>query len=356
MKILLYIDMLHRGGAQRVMSNLAAHFSEKHDVVLVNDFLPDPQRAVYAVPDNVKRVYLQESLSGNVIVKNIKRIVRLRKIVKAENPDVVLSFLGAPNKRMLISTVGLKCRRFVSVRNDPNYEYGSGKINRIIAKLFFTLADGVVFQTEDAAKYFQASVRKKSTVIFNPVAKVFRDTERSQELKNIVTVGRFDPQKNHILLLEAWKELEGEFPDEKLVIYGDGALRAQYEKYISDNGLGDRVELPGVVTDVPSVLSKARLFVLSSDFEGMPNALMEAMSVGVPCISTDCPCGGPKMLIDDGKDGYLVPCKDITALKSAICNALRYENLELVGIASKMKSEMFEPETVYSAWEAFLLG
>ena len=97
-KILFYIDSLYRGGAQRVMSNLVAYFSNNYNVVLVNDFVPDDQKIDYELPDNIKKIYLRKSPDGNPFTKNISRIITLRKTIIKENPDTVLSFLGNPNK------------------------------------------------------------------------------------------------------------------------------------------------------------------------------------------------------------------------------------------------------------------
>lgn len=355
-KILFYIDSLHRGGAQRVMSNLVAYFSVNYNVILVNDFAPTDQKIDYDVPDNIKKFYLRKSLDGNPIIKNISRIIALRKIVIKENPEVVLSFLGNPNKRMLIATIGLKCRKVVSVRNEPSHEYGKGKLNQWIARKLFSLADGIVFQTQDAADYFQESVRKKSTIIMNPVGRRFYQIVQVTPKKDVVTVGRFEAQKNHLLLLQAWNEIEKYFPSDKLVIYGDGPFRKKYEEYIQEQGLADRVILPGIVKDIPEKLASAKLFVLSSDFEGMPNALMEAMAVGMPVISTDCPCGGPRTLIQDPKQGCLVPCGDLDSLKNAMKELLESKEMrESKGRIAKKRAEVFAEDFIYEQWEDYLV-
>lgn len=355
-KILFYIDSLYRGGAQRVMSNLVAYFSNNYDVVLVNDFVPDNQKVDYDLPVNIKKIYLRKSPDGNPVTKNISRIITLRKTIIKENPDTVLSFLGNPNKRMLIATIGLKCRKVVSVRNDPSHEYGGGNLSRWFARRLFSRADGVVFQTQDASKYFQKSVQNKSTIIMNPVSKQFYQVNRCTPEKDVVTVGRFEEQKNHLLLLQAWKEIEQSFPDDHLIIYGDGSLRKEYEEYIQEQGLGDRVLLPGIVKDIPQKLASAKLFVLSSDFEGMPNALMEAMAVGVPVISTDCPCGGPKILIQEPSQGCLVPCRDLNSLKDAMKEFLESKEMrENKGGCAKKRAEAFAEDFIYKQWEEYLM-
>ena len=133
-----------------------------------------------------------------------------------------------------------------------------------------------------------------------------------------MSVGRLNKQKNYPLLLRSFKDLHSEYAEYKLVIYGDGPERQSLEALIKDLGLSEVVLLPGAINNVPEVIYNASLFVLPSDFEGMPNALMEAMALGLPCISTDCPCGGARELIENDKNGLLVPVGDEKSIVSAI--------------------------------------
>ena len=255
---------------------------------------------------------------------------------------------------MLLASAFLKCRTVVSVRNDPTKEYGSNWIKRMIANSVFLLADGCVFQTEDASLYFSRWVRRKSKVIVNPVNETFYGVKRSDTPRNIVTVGRFYPQKNHKLLIDAFARIADEFPEENLIIYGEGPLREEMENQISAFSLKGRVFLPGSTSHVPEVLSEAKLFVLSSDFEGMPNALMEAMAVGVPVISTDCPCGGPKLLLEKNDYGILVPCGDTSRMAEAMKNMLSRDMLERYHKQALIRAEIFEPQKIFKQWEEFL--
>ena len=356
-KVVLYIDMMYRGGAQRVMANIANYLIEKqYSVVLVNDFEPDPDIMQYQVSDKVKRVFLRKDLRGNVVKKNIDRLLELRKIVKKENPDAVLSFLGRPNIRMLLSTLGLSYKKIVSVRNDPYKEYGSSALKKWIANLLFYTANGCVFQTEDASLYFSKTIREKSVVILNPVDDKFFNIIRENKVRNIITFGRLEPQKNHILLIHAFSKVADAFPNENLIIYGEGSLRKELEKEIKDNNLEGRVFLPGNTSNVEEKLSSAKLFVLSSDYEGLPNALMEAMAVGVPCVSTDCPSGGPKTLIIDNQQGLLIRCNDAEKMAEAIKQVLSDSSAEAMGLAAKERAQVFRGENILRQWEEFIFG
>lgn len=357
-KILCYIDNMQRGGAQRVMCNLVEHFNGSgHEVILCNDFVLDPQKPQYSLSPEVKRVYLEKKWSGNVVTQNIKRIIALRRTIKDVKPEITLSFLGRPNIRMLIAAIGLKTRTIVSVRNDPYKEYGQSKFKKKITQSLFELADGCVFQTEDAKNYFSKSVQQRSCVIMNPVDERFFRILSSKPRRHVVTLGRLMKQKNQLMLIRAYASICHLFLADDLYIYGIGDMKEQLSDQANMLGIGDRVHFPGNTDNVTEVLSQAKLFVLSSDYEGMPNALMEAMAAGVASISTDCPCGGPKML-NGGQDAIkLIPVGATDKLAEAMGLLLSNEDLRReYEQKAKERSQIFSPERIYSNWDQYLFG
>jgi glycosyltransferase involved in cell wall biosynthesis len=182
-------------------------------------------------------------------------------------------------------------------------------------KYLYKKADGFVFQTEDAAKYFEGIIKCDSKIIPNPInPKFIKEPYKGEREKNIVTVGRLESQKNQKMLIEAFGKIESKYPEYSLLIYGDGSKKEELQDLIKEKGLENKVILKGKIDDVENVIDKAKMFVLSSDYEGMPNALMEAMALGLPCISTDCPCGGPRYLMENGKSGLLVPVGNSDAM------------------------------------------
>lgn len=355
-KILFYIDTMRRGGAQRVMSDLITYFHDNgYETVLCNEFVVQDDVPQYSVSPEVKRVYLAQDNSGQVLVKNAKKLLALRKIIQTEKPDLTLSFLGRPNIRLLLASVGLQCRKIVSVRNDPHKEYGATRLKRLLTRWLFCLADGCVFQTQAAADYFSDDLRQRSQVISNPVGEAFFAVRRSEQTKNIVTLGRLFEQKNHFLLIQAFSFIADRFPDEALMIYGEGALKESLAQYVQELGLGHRVHLMGDVREVPSILERAKIFALSSDYEGMPNALMEALAAGVPSVSTDCPCGGPAALIENGLNGLLVPVNHVNAMADAMAKLLDDRRMaEQLGQNAKKRAEAFRAEVVLRQWETYM--
>ena len=358
MKLALYIDCMQFGGANRVMANLASYFAEhSNEVILINDVHPTKDKQEYDVSNKINRLFLDVGAekTTNRIHRSILRIRNLRTLLKSEKPDVIVSFMGPPNIRMLLATVGLKTRKIVSVRNDPYKEYGTG-IRKIISGIIFRLADGCVFQTGDAARYFPKSVQDKSEVIFNPVNEKFYRQELLPEEKNVVMVGRLQPQKNTALAIKAFSQVASKYPEYKLVLYGEGELKKSLQNLAQKLGILEQVVFAGQVSNMEEKLASAAIYLLSSDFEGMPNALMEAMAVGVPCISTDCPCGGPRALIQNEKQGILVPVGNDERMSNALDSLMTDKELRNnMRKAAKIRAQEFKPVHIFAQWEKFLM-
>ncbi len=362
-KIVLYIETLRRGGAERVMSVLANYLNDKHyEVVLITDVHDDFCVKQYIISDDIKRYYLDEMCvknSSNVIIRTLLRILNIRKICQTEQVDLALSFLGNCNIRLLLATLGLRCKKIVSVRNDPAREYAG--IEQL-AKILFYFADGCIFQTYEAMEWFGKRNALKSKVIFNPIDSQFYEKQWNPVRDEIVTFGRLVEQKNHILLVKAFGQIHKIFPKLILQIYGDdfaaheSGRKKEIIELIKELKLENSVFLRGNIDNVQDILAESKLFVLTSDYEGMPNTLMEAMTVGVPVISTDCPCGGPALLTDHGKYGELVPCRDEVALVEAMKRILLDDNYaENLSKNEKERSKEFAKDKVLSDWENYLL-
>lgn len=351
MKLLFYINSIHQGGAERVITNLATQFSSGgHDVTLVTSFIDEWE---YPLGEKVKRISLFENKIKGAIKRNLLLVKGLRKQIKSINPDVVISFMGEPNFRAVIANRWLKSKLLLSVRSDPNKEY-AGFINKFLAKTLFKRADGVVFQTEDAKSWFPKKVQDKSKIIYNQVALKFFDDDFPNGT-DFVTAGRLTKAKRHDLLIKAFAKISDKVSN-NLVIYGDGELTDELQSLIEELNLEKRVILAGQSRDVLSAYKNAGIFVLSSKVEGMPNALLEAMAVGLPCISTDCPCGGPKAVLSNG-NGILVPIEDADALADAMLSVyLDKENARTLSVNAKEKAKEFHPAIVYKEWEDYILS
>ena len=351
-RLMFYINTLGTGGAERVMSQLANHFCRNgYEVYLVTSF---PVEDEYPVDKSVLRYSLEaQALSQSRLMRNISRITKLRKLCKDIKPHVLVSFMQEPNFRAILATAGLPVKTVISVRNDPNREY-SGKLGRLIGKYILPRADGCVFQTAQAQAWFPKKLQEHSAIILNEVSESFFETKRTAS-NHVVTLGRLNNQKNHTMLIQAYSRIAEKYPGQNLLIYGKGENAEKLQQLIQELNLQNRVMLMGPTNQVHDVLSKAGVFVLSSDYEGMPNALMEAMAVGVPCISTNCPCGGPEMLIQDRINGLLVPVDDAEAMADALDNLLSApQTAQTLGEQARKDARRYAPEKIFQEWKAFI--
>ena len=355
MHIAMFISALTKGGAERVMVNLADHFvNSGHQVTLVTQYRKENE---YTLNPRVKRVISDiegDEVSGNRIINFKRRFCKLRGIWKEEKPDVILSFIGKNNMMAILTSRGLSIPVAVSVRGEPREEYYNGWM-RLAAKHLFGLADGVILQTRRCFEFFPAKVQKKAVILHNPVSDAFfRDRYQGEREKTIVAVGRVDNNKNQEMLIRAFSSLAEEFPEHRVIIYGEGEERNRLTALVKELGLENRILLPGSIDYVSEAIYKAGIFVLTSNTEGVPNTLIEAMLMGLASVSTDCPCGGPADLIENYKNGILIPVGDIKCLKESLRQLLQDKGLaEKLGENATRLAEVFEPEKVYGEWEAF---
>lgn len=320
-KILFYISSLNRGGAERVLLSVVDFCKEKHEVVLLTDVYADDE---YNLPDDVKRICIADICKKRMhrYVAALYRIFLIRKICKSEKAELAIAFMSSSGIRLEFATIFMRIKTAISIRNNPLHELNH-KWRRKLLIFALKRTDGVIFQMSSQKELFDKKIQEKSIVILNPANKEFCEVASTEERRNeIVTVGRLYDYKNQSLLINSFYDIKDIFPNMKLYIYGEGDYREQLEKHIKQLSLEEKVFLPGAVSNVVDKIKDAKLFVLPSDTEGMPNTLIEAMLLGLPVISTDCPCGGPRSLIEHGENGLLVPTGDRIALTKAIKSIL----------------------------------
>lgn len=350
MKIIFVIPDLSSGGAERVISILSDSFVKREldvDVLLLQE-----HRVCYTVSDKVNIVYLGENLL-TCSKKKACQIMRgyFKKQKEQYGKVIAVPFLDVSLKRVLVATFGLKIPIIASERNDP-YQKGRGLVNRIKANLPYCLASHCVFQTPGAREYYGKVVQKKGSVIMNPLMMPGYVSWKGQKSKRMVSVGRLEPQKNQMLLINAFAQIHKIYPEYTLDIYGEGSLRKSLQQRIDELGLRDTVFLRGYSADIYAILEESLLFVLSSDYEGLSNALIEAMAVGMPVISTDHPCGGAKVLIQNNENGILVPVNDESAIVLAMKQVIEDADLALaLGERARLVRELLSIDRVTTEWK-----
>lgn len=316
MKFLFVIPSLSKGGAERVVSVLASELTEQgHEATVLIYFKTENE---YEVSENVKKVYLSEYESDYDNMNYLKRLTALRKVAKTEKADFVIPFLSHVCIQTCVALFGTKYKIIQTVRNDPR-TLPEGKIHRFLRDLFIKFSFKTFVQNENQKSYFDKQTGKKIFVLPNPVRGDLFDCQNKNDTDKtiIASAGRLNSQKNFFMLIDAFCKVYEEHKDLELRLYGDGELKEELEQHIKDKNLSESVKLMGRTNDMKSMFESIDLYVLSSDFEGMPNSLMEAMAAGVPCVSTDCPTG-PSDLIENEKTGLLVPVNDASAMSEAI--------------------------------------
>jgi glycosyltransferase involved in cell wall biosynthesis len=316
-RILITIPALGGGGAERVVSTLANGWVGKnYEVCLVTYDNPSVE-PYYNLDPKILLVQL-DSLCPCIFSKPfflMKRFFGLRKKIRNFNPDVVVSFLDTNNIMTIISTLGFRLPVIISERVNPLMT-PIGFLKRMIRNWAYKKASSIIVQNKGIKMCFPESIRILTKIIPNPIL-IPKKIEWHGERKEFVSVGRFDSQKGFDDLIEAFSKIANKKTEWTLKIIGDGIEREKLEKKIKDSNLSNRVFLPGTSKEVLKEIAKSKIFVLSSLYEGMPNALMEAMSIGMPVISTDCDFG-PSDLINDKINGLLVPPKNPTKLADAM--------------------------------------
>lgn len=369
MRITLIVASLKLGGTERVVSFLASGLVKRgHGVTLLTK--QDKDRDFYPLDDRVKRrhsatVADSESLDNRSrtiyqrFVSAYRRFQQFRGELRDTSPDIVLSFSNHMNVLTLLASCGLGLPVVVSERNNPRAKPMRFP-HSLFRRLLYPRARGFVSPSADLVKMFPYMRAVRTYVIPNPVASIAPRNRSPDELglradgPRIFTMGRFAPQKGFDILLKAFSILASRFPMAELVILGDGELREELSALARTLKISDRVVTPGAVDSPQDWLIHASCFVLSSRHEGFPNALLEAMALGLPCVATDCETG-PREIIQDRQNGLLIPVDDELALSTAITEILTDEELaRRIGEQAKGVHERFGPNAILDVWEQSL--
>ena len=340
-KYLFIVPSLSKGGAERVVSVLASELTKKErDAVIVTHFWADEE---YPVCDNVKIVCLSELNEKDYkkkisIIYLIKLARMLRKAIIQQEPDYILPFLWTTCIRTDLALLGLKLKGRViqTVRNNPEV-FPENRVMKKYRNILVKKSNLTIVQNEQQKHYFPEKHWKKIKVLLNPVSSSLFQMKRHENKAqfNIVGVGRLEKQKNFDLLIDAIADVLSKYTNIKLCIYGEGSMKKELQAHIDRMNLEQQVVLKGRSSDYEEIYGTASLFVLSSNFEGMPNTLLEAMAVGLPCISTNCPTG-PSDIIQSGKNGILVPVGNKEKLSKAIETLIQDKELRNhMGMAAK---------------------
>ena len=376
LKISFLIYSLGPGGAEKIVSYLLNHFSNKYEIflVLMNSTI------FYKIPENIKIFYLEDS---NPYEHGLKKFFKLpflaykySKFCMQHNIDISLSFMTRPNYiNALSKKFKNRAKIIINERAMPSLQHKKGiqgKINRILIKKIYKYADKILSNSKgnkfDLEKNFNLKV---DDFIYNFIDLNYIYHKSKEILENFkkdrfifITIGRIDEGKNHKLIIDALKNLNFDF---YFYIIGDGPLKNFLQNYVKRIKIEDKIFFLGRQYNPYKFLSKADCFVFSSNYEGFPNAILEALACGLPVISTDCRSGPREILAPDtdfryeadkielAEYGILVPVGD--AFKFAEAMKLIYENKKLRDNYKKKaikRAEDFDIGKIIKKWEEIL--
>lgn len=353
------ISSLAAGGAERVVVRLSQQLAGTGDQVTIVTFEPDGTDS-FSLPAGVGRISL-DSASGALGVRgNVARVQRLRRTLQRLKPDTVVSFMTENNVLSVLAALGTSIPLILSERTVPGV-HPEPRVWQALRSRLYPLAHGLVVQTGAVAEWARARrLNRRIVIIPNPVDSCpvsdgvpDRSGAAIRSPVVIAGMGRFTREKGFDQLIAAFASLRD--APVRLVIAGDGPERDALKRQAEGLGLSGRVDFPGRVRDAAGFLAQADIFVLPSRYEGFPNALLEAMSVGCAVVAFDCPAG-PGEIVRDRVDGLLVPGSDVPAMGAAIEELLGDADLRRrLGRAARDVCVRFAPERISREWRSLAM-
>lgn len=336
-KVSFVITDMSSGGAERVMSLLANYFTSRG--VETQILAIKSGKIVYPLDKRIQYHYIGSF--SNPVFKFFGRLKKINQQTK--DSDVVISFLWHCNVYTLLANLFNHRKIVISERSDPSSEMrGLFRYFKWIRNICYLRADRIVFQTEDAMNYYHGRLHRIGVVIPNPLSPGIQGVSTEERENILVAAGRFTEQKNLPMMIDSFHQIHSVFPEYKLMIYGEGEMKEDLIEQRDRLGLTEFIEFPGFSKNLLQDIKRAKLFLSSSDFEGISNSLIEALALGIPAVATDCPVGGSRQFVRTGYNGILVPVRDENALSDAIIKILSTDTLwkEMCHNAATIKNDL----------------
>lgn len=347
MKITIVTPGISGGGTERVATILANGFVKHgHKVCIICCYYNDRE---YELDDTVEVFDVVSDKRG--FAGLLYRSLALRRFLRDIEPDVVLSFV-APEmvlaQRSCAPTVQ-------TLRNDP-WHLDTSLSKRFLFEKAFSSAKRVIFQTTASMGFYSDEIKSKGVVLPNPLETSYLPRWRgNMDAHEFVAAARLNEQKNYPMMINAFSEFHEAHPEWRLTIYGEGPERENLERLVADLGLGESVALPGRSSNVHEHIANASAFVLSSDYEGVSNSMLEALCIGAPCVVTDHSPGGAREYIEDGVSGLLTQVGDAHGMALAMAKiADRPEFAKGLGGKAMLVRSRVDVEGAVDQWEILL--
>ena len=357
MNIVFVIATNTSGGAERVISILCNYFAEIGDHVTLINF--DKDSDFYKVDNRVNTIKLAKKYSNletckSVIYKQFKLLLYMIRELKQIQPDVVIPFLFNSELPTILASICLRIPCITSVRNSPEVY---PKYQRLFRRSIYPKLAGIVLQSQTVSKHSDFEKVYNKTVIMNPLNIRMDCNTNKRALGKIISVGRLNKQKNHELTIRAVCEIKNEFPEIELHIFGTGELENSLKTVAQGYSSGNCIVFHGAVPNAIEKNQDAQLFIMSSDYEGFPNALVEAMAYHIPVVSTDFDTGVARELVGNDENGYIFEIGNKEQLK----NKIRYALTNLCETEKKADKalemcEMLDYKTIGRQWKSFIVN
>lgn len=353
MNIVFITPSIGYGGAAKMLTFVANQLHKRGHRISIINLKTTSGEVAQTVNEGISVFDVNGSVST---VKKLGVVDKVKKIAKVEKADLLIGFTMFANLYAVLAGKALGIPSIVCERGDPKRTVGSGLKDKLVM-MIINSSKGGVFQTDGAMEFYSKGLQKRSVVIPNPIfikgqvpAVAFEDRE-----KTVVSVGRLEnSQKRYDVMLKAFQIFSEKHPEYTLKIYGDGPHEEDIIGWSKEYGIEDRVQLMGRTKQPMQDIAKDGMFLITSDFEGISNSLLEAMAVGLPCVSTDHTPGGARLLIQHGENGLLAPVEDARGLAEAMCKfAEEPELAEKCGNNAKNVIHRFAPERIIDLWENY---
>lgn len=346
-KIAIVAQGLGDGGAEKVASILANYFiTNGHSVLFIAAYSPKKE---YYLHENIKYTFI-DTKYNNTVLKMLSRSIKIKNAINDFEADVAISFIV---NEMILCNIS-KIPIVYSLRNDPA-NTSQSLIKRYIRLFSYGRAKKIVFQTPGARDYFSRKIRERGVIIGNPLTGNLPFWNKSAHKKTVITACRLAPQKNLKMLITAFSRFHAIHSKYNLEIYGDGPLKGYLENYCEEIGISKHVSILGHNKNIHCIIANSAVFVLTSDYEGLSNAMLEALAIGIPTICTDCPPGGASIYIKNEINGILVPVGNQDELYNELCNLAEDDSLccALSDAAVEIRNELLDSK-ICKKWESLL--
>lgn len=360
MRILFLTNSIGFGGAEKIVAFVANGLKRHgHNISIINfNSIGNYINTNQQIFEKGINIYTFESNNITTLLLRLRKIWFTYDIAKKNQPDILVGFTSFPNYVAKIVGALLHVPSIMSERGNPYITINKKNIHSLMELAVINRSAGAVFQIDGAAKFYSSKLQKRGIIIPNPIfiKEDIKPIGFSDREKTVVSVGRLDnEQKRYDIMIKAFAIFTQKFPDWTLKLYGDGPDVNLIKHWCKDAGIEEKVKFMGVSKRPMADINNAGMFLITSDFEGISNSLLEAMAIGLPCVSTDSMPGGARMLIENRKNGLLVPIQDIKAIAKAMCEYVENPQLaNICGVNAKNVILRFNPEQILDKWEKYL--